>query len=86
MEVFLPVLVQIVIAMMRRPPEHAFLRAGLREARHPELPEPVHAERSMTEVAVVAARYRKHPEEVRPGQPGDQRGRNGTVNTSSTDA
>src|SRR5262245_24577975 len=62
---------QVVIAMMRRPPEGALLPGRLRKEREPELPEAVELERSMTEVAVVPGRDSEHPQEVRTGKPGD---------------
>src|SRR5262249_2313235 len=54
----------VMVAMMRRPPQRAFLKARLREAREDELKPAARPIRSMREVAVIAARHTEHADVV----------------------
>src|SRR5713101_10045312 len=59
----------MMVAMMRRPPEHAFLTGRLREEGKTELPGAIEFKGTMTEIPMVASRDAKHAQEVRAEQP-----------------
>jgi hypothetical protein len=53
-DIFVIVRVTMVITMMRCPPQHAFLRAGLRKKRHQKLESAAELVRAVTEITVIA--------------------------------
>ena len=72
MQVRLAIRVQVVLAMVRRPPQRALLTGRLREKGHGELPEAIELVGAMAEIAVVPAGDGEHPQVVRTEEPGEQ--------------
>src|SRR5439155_25064513 len=63
--------VTMVVSMMRRPPQDALLRAGLREKRHQKLEGAAELVRTMTEITVVAGSRAERAKKISGGQKDD---------------
>jgi hypothetical protein len=63
-DVFGQIGVAVMVAVVRRPPENAFLRRGLPEERDRELRHAIEAVGTVAEVAVEAGGDREHPEVI----------------------
>ena len=70
-DVFRPVRIPVVVAMVGGPPEHALLRRGLAEDGQQELGHARKAIRAVAEVAVEPGGHREHPQVVRAETEGD---------------
>src|SRR5947199_192 len=83
----------VVMSMERCPPQHAFLRARLREKREDELKNPTGLEGSMREIAMVSGGDAEHANDVQrcadghrpPCDAGDQCEQTGRVNGDERD-
>ena len=59
----------MMVAMVRRPPEHAFLSRAFRQEGHAKLPETIHTIAAVAEIAMVAGGNGEHPDIIEPDDP-----------------